>query len=68
MPPRGKLTDEQKQEAFDNWKGTREYEVIEAFQKEKLKVDEIKRGGLELSDTDMSINLQPLLDSLFIMI
>jgi hypothetical protein len=35
MPPRGKLTDEQKQEQFDNWKGTGEWAAIENFQKER---------------------------------
>ena len=31
MPPRGKLTDEQKQEQFDIWMGTQEYSAIMAF-------------------------------------
>jgi hypothetical protein len=60
MGPKGKLTDEKKQEMFDAWKGSAEYAAIERFIQKR---SEIPR--LELSVTDISYNLQPYLDAMF---
>jgi hypothetical protein len=65
MPPRGKLTDEQKQEQFENWKNTTEWAAIDNFQKERQKIEEVRKGGLQLSDIDISLDMQPFLDCLF---
>jgi hypothetical protein len=64
MPPK-KLTEEEKQEIFDQWKTTPEYERIEQFQKICEKVDADLGFKFDRGITDISINFQPFLDKIF---
>ena len=56
MGPKGKMTDEKKQEMYDAWLETPEYGAIKTFQAKRA---EIQR--LELSLKDISWDLQPYL-------
>ena len=42
MGPKGKLTDEKKQEMFDAWKGTNEWAAIEKFIAKRSEVERIE--------------------------
>ena len=68
MPPRGKLTEEQKQEAFTKWKGEQEFASIMNFQAEIVKLGEKKKGALELSDVDLCVDIQQYLNVLFLLV
>ena len=68
MPPRGKMTEEQKEAAFEAWKQTGEWTAIMAFQAEYEKLNGRKKGGLELSDVDLSIDIQEYLNALFLLV
>ena len=52
MGPKGKLTDEKKQEMYDAWKGSAEYGAIERFIEKRSQI-----SRLELSVKDISYNL-----------
>jgi hypothetical protein len=58
-----KLSDEQKEEMFQNWQAGNEYTAIKAFVDKRLTIKPIEYGTVDISD-----NLQPFLDTLFKMI
>lgn len=63
MGPKGKLTDEKKQEMYDAWKASPQYRAIEQFITKRAEIER-----LELSVLDVSYNLQPYLDALFALV
>jgi hypothetical protein len=58
MGPKGKMTDEKKQEMFDAWQASPEYEVIKKFQAKRAEI-----SRLELSLKDISWDIQPYLNA-----
>lgn len=56
MGPKGKMTEEKKQEMYDNWLKSPEYESITKFQAKRAEI-----SRLELSLKDISWDIQPYL-------
>lgn len=69
MGGKAKMTDDQKEKAFADWKAGPEWACIEKFigQRNKL-VGLNPPSGLEMGCLDISFNLQPYLDELFKMV
>lgn len=65
MGPKGKMTDEKKQEMFDAWKGGAEYGAIEKFLGARADIGKGEIDRIELSDKDYICDLQPYLDAMF---
>ena len=66
MPPKGKLSDEQKQANFDEWKQGSEWKAIERMKEQRQKIFALNPpSGLEMGVTDISYDFQPYLDELF---
>lgn len=63
MGPKGKMTDEKKQEMFDAWQASAEYDIIKKFQGKRAEI-----SRLELSLKDISWDIQPYLNAQFTMI
>ena len=59
MGPKAKMTDEKKQEMFEAWKGTNEYQAIEKFIGKRAEI-----ARLEQSNKDMYTDHQPYLDAM----
>ena len=59
MPAKGKMTEEQKEEAFNAWKETEEWKALERFMG--------KREGvpLEISQKDICVDMQEYWDEIF---
>lgn len=60
MGPKGKMTDEKKQEMYDAWLKSPEYECIAKFQAKRAEI-----SRLELSLKDISWDIQPYLTAQF---
>ena len=67
MGPKGKLTDEKKQEMFETWKASAEYGAIERFIGRRGELT-ANHGRLELSHTDIPFDMQPYLDAMFALV
>ena len=48
--PKKKLTPEQQEEAFNNWKNTEEYGIIENFMNERKKIDPYDNSNKDICD------------------
>ena len=62
MPPKAKLSDEKKEELWNNWKESEEYKKISKVQNEH---DALPVKPIEVSWVDLAFPFQPFLNALF---